>query len=86
MYNKWYEQLRKFEGTEFDKFWKFYKQYKQSNKENAVRLAMWMSDNIDWNQITKEIGEDNQYYEFIKKFLHGKVITNSFGKYLFWKF
>lgn len=75
-------QLEKFEGSEIDKFWKFYKQYKNSSKENAVRLAMWMSDNIDINEIDK----NNKYYNFIKKFLNGNVVTNSYGKYLFWKY
>lgn len=86
MSRKYDLQLQKFEGNELDKFWKFYKQYKSSNKENAVRLAMWMSDNIDWNEIAKEIDEGNQYYNFIKKFLNGEVVTNKYGKYLFWKF
>lgn len=75
-------QNEKFNGTELEKFWKFYKQYKASKKDNAVRLAMWMADNIDINEIDK----DNKYYDFIKKFLNGQVVTNSFGKYLYWKF
>lgn len=74
-------QVEKFDGTENDKFWKFYKQYKNSKKENAVRLAMWMSDNIDIEKIEKD-----KYYDFIKKFLNGNVVTNSYGKYLYWKY
>lgn len=68
--------------NENEKFWKFYNQYKVSNKENKVRLAEWMSDNIDINEIDK----NNKYYSFIEKFLNGKVVTNSFGKKLYWQF
>lgn len=81
MSRKYDLQNEKFEGNELDKFWKFYKQYKSSNKENAVRLAMWMSDNIDWNEIAKEIDEANPYYSFIKKFLNGNVVNIYFENF-----
>lgn len=80
---KYNNQLKNCEGmTEDQKFWKYYKQYKESRKDNQIKLAEWLQDNIEIDLLDKE----SKYYDFIKRFLSGETITNKYGRKLYWKY
>lgn len=69
-----------------DEFWASYRTYKNKTNPQVKVRAGEEAGAMAWEVIKeKAITKDNKYFEFIAKWAFGHVVTNTYGRKLYYK-
>lgn len=79
------KNILKLKSENLNKFWDLNKLRKLQNSENATRTYELMSNIAKEIIANNDIDESYNYYSFIKNVANGYVVTNKFGKKLYFK-